>query len=138
MYVLVLLLNLSCKFEMNGTIKDGILMVAVTLQIRKKKSELLLNSKYYFDFLSSNIKFRTAETQTAFLDASPETISFLLCTSSHLLSDSLLLLEQLEQGFPKKYCRLFDLRIDKFPMHLNFPWKSFISLLWGFTLRSKP
>lgn len=78
MYVLVLLLNLSCKFEMNGTIKDGILMVAVTLQIRKKKSELLLNSKYYFDFLSSNIKFRTAETQTAFLDASPETISFSL------------------------------------------------------------
>lgn len=78
-------------------VRDGIF---ITLQTRKK-FELLLNSKYFFDFHSSNIKFRSAENKTTFLDALPETIFFLLsCTFSHLLPDLLFFMEQLEQGFP--------------------------------------
>lgn len=97
-------------------VRDGIF---ITLQTRKM-FELLLNSKYYFDFHSSNIKFRSAENKTTFWDALPETIFFLLsCTFSHLLSDLLFLMEQINKVF------IIDLSTDK-----SFLWiKTFLENL---------
>lgn len=85
-------------------VKDDILTVAVTLQIRKKKKfELLLNSKNILT-LTFILQILNLELLKTSLLRCLETFFFLSRAFSHLLFDSLFLMKQLEECFHKKCC----------------------------------
>lgn len=79
-------------------------MVAGILQIRgkkkKKRTELLPNSKYYLTFILQILNSQLLRTS---LLRCLETIFFLSHAFSHVLCDSLFFMKQLE-GFHKKCC----------------------------------